>query len=72
MSDILCITLNPTLDLSNEVDRIVPTHKVRVRNQRQDVGGGGINVARWLRNWAGLRMRWFFRAAQAVLFWRRG
>lgn len=46
MSDILCITLNPTLDLSNEVDRIVPTHKVRVRNQRQDVGGGGINVAR--------------------------
>jgi 6-phosphofructokinase 2 len=46
MSDILCITLNPTLDLSNEVDRVVPTHKVRVRNQRQDVGGGGINVAR--------------------------
>ena len=46
MSSILCITLNPTLDLSNDVDRVVPTHKMRVRNQRQDVGGGGINVAR--------------------------
>ncbi|MCO5732019.1 1-phosphofructokinase family hexose kinase [Rhizobium sp. SSA_523] len=48
MSDIVCITLNPTLDLSNEVDRVVATHKMRVRNQRQDVGGGGINVARVL------------------------
>jgi 6-phosphofructokinase 2 len=46
MSSILCITLNPTLDLSNDVDRVVPTHKMRVRNQQQDVGGGGINVAR--------------------------
>lgn len=46
MSRIICITLNPTLDLSNDALRVVPTHKVRVRNQRQDVGGGGINVAR--------------------------
>ncbi|WP_137131648.1 1-phosphofructokinase family hexose kinase [Rhizobium sp. FY34] len=46
MTPILCITLNPTLDLSNDVDRVMPTHKMRVRNQRQDVGGGGINVAR--------------------------
>jgi 6-phosphofructokinase 2 len=46
MSAILCVTLNPTLDLSNDVDRVVATHKMRVRNQRQDVGGGGINVAR--------------------------
>jgi 6-phosphofructokinase 2 len=45
-TSILCITLNPTLDLSNDVTRIVPTHKMRVRNQRQEVGGGGVNVAR--------------------------
>ncbi|SIQ17164.1 6-phosphofructokinase [Rhizobium sp. RU35A] len=46
MSRIICITLNPTLDLSNDATKVVPTHKVRVRNQRQEVGGGGINVAR--------------------------
>lgn len=43
---ILTITLNPTIDLSNDVARIVPTHKMRARNQRSEVGGGGINVAR--------------------------
>ncbi|MDO1582077.1 1-phosphofructokinase family hexose kinase [Rhizobium oryzicola] len=46
MAKILSITLNPTIDLYNDADRVVPTHKVRVRDQRQEVGGGGINVAR--------------------------
>ncbi|WP_377296566.1 1-phosphofructokinase family hexose kinase [Rhizobium sp. SGZ-381] len=50
---ILCITLNPTLDLSNDVTRIVPTHKMRVRNQRQEVGGGGVNVARLIAEMGG-------------------
>jgi 6-phosphofructokinase 2 len=38
--------MNPTIDLSFEVDRIFHTHKVRGRNERHDPGGGGINVAR--------------------------
>jgi 6-phosphofructokinase 2 len=46
MAAIATLTLNPTIDLSFEVDRIFPTHKMRGRNERHDPGGGGINVAR--------------------------
>ena len=48
MTSILCVALNPSIDLSNETDRVVPTKKVRIRNQRQNIGGGGVNVARVL------------------------
>ncbi|MFN7101413.1 MAG: 1-phosphofructokinase family hexose kinase [Pseudorhizobium sp.] len=46
MASILCVALNPSIDLSNEADQVVPTKKVRIRNQRQNIGGGGVNVAR--------------------------
>jgi 6-phosphofructokinase 2 len=46
MKSIATLTLNPTVDVSFEVDRIFHTHKVRGRNERHDPGGGGINVAR--------------------------
>lgn len=46
MKSIATLTLNPTIDASYDVDRIVPTHKVRTRNERYEPGGGGINVAR--------------------------
>ncbi|MFA7603813.1 MAG: 1-phosphofructokinase family hexose kinase [Novosphingobium sp.] len=46
MKRIATLTLNPTIDASYEVDRIVPTHKVRTRHERYEAGGGGINVAR--------------------------
>lgn len=46
MASILCVALNPSIDLANETDRVVPTKKVRIRNQRQNIGGGGVNVAR--------------------------
>lgn len=46
MTGIATLTLNPALDLSFEVDRIFPTHKMRGRHERHDPGGGGINVAR--------------------------
>lgn len=46
MTSIATLTLNPTIDLSFEVDRIFHTHKIRGRNERHDPGGGGINVAR--------------------------
>lgn len=48
MTSILCVALNPSIDLSNETDQVVPTKKVRIRNQRQNIGGGGVNVARVL------------------------
>jgi len=43
------LTLNPSIDLSSDVDELQPTHKLRTRNERMDAGGGGINVARVLR-----------------------
>jgi 6-phosphofructokinase 2 len=46
MTSIATLTLNPTLDVAFEVDRVFPTHKMRGRNERHDPGGGGINVAR--------------------------
>lgn len=46
MADIATLTLNPTLDVSFEVERIAPTHKLRGDKERHDPGGGGINVAR--------------------------
>jgi hexose kinase, 1-phosphofructokinase family len=42
----LAIALNPTVDISSEVPRIFPTHKMRTENQRVHPGGGGVNVAR--------------------------
>ena len=46
MMELGTLTMNPTIDLSFEVDRVFDTHKNRGRNERHDPGGGGINVAR--------------------------
>jgi 6-phosphofructokinase 2 len=43
---ILTLTMNPSLDISVEVDRVVTTLKMRCDNERTDPGGGGINVSR--------------------------
>ncbi|MBP0593446.1 1-phosphofructokinase family hexose kinase [Paraburkholderia sp. LEh10] len=48
MIDILTVTLNPAVDLSTAVDRVVDTHKLRCEAAQRDPGGGGINVARVL------------------------
>jgi 6-phosphofructokinase 2 len=48
MTDIVTITLNPAVDISTAVDRIVDTHKLRCGPVQRDPGGGGINVARVL------------------------
>ncbi|WOH50530.1 hypothetical protein RX328_42080 [Bradyrhizobium sp. sBnM-33] len=44
MTDIVTITLNPAVDLSTAVDKIMPVAKLRGKSQRRDPGGGGINV----------------------------
>lgn len=46
MKPILTLTMNPALDVSTAVERVVATHKLRCGPARVDPGGGGVNVAR--------------------------
>ncbi len=46
MADILTVTLNPALDVSSTVPKVVPEDKLRCSEPVLDAGGGGINVAR--------------------------
>ncbi|HEX6985288.1 MAG TPA: 1-phosphofructokinase family hexose kinase, partial [Planctomycetaceae bacterium] len=46
MYDALTLTVNPCIDVSASVDRVVPEDKLRCDEPRYDPGGGGINVAR--------------------------
>ncbi len=46
MVEIVTLTMNPSIDLSVSVERVVPFHKLRCAAARRDPGGGGINVAR--------------------------
>ena len=48
MFDIATLSLNPAVDLSFEIERVFPTHKMRGSGERHDPGGGGMNVARVL------------------------
>lgn len=43
---IVTFTMNPAIDVSAAVARVVPRHKLRCTSVRRDPGGGGINVAR--------------------------
>lgn len=46
MYSIATLTMNPTVDLAYEVERVVDTHKMRATGEYYNPGGGGINVAR--------------------------
>ena len=46
MKSIATLTMNPTIDVSYDVDRMRHTHKMRTDNEWYAPGGGGINVAR--------------------------
>lgn len=48
MPAVVTVTLNPALDLTAEVDELVPYRKLRGRLVGHDPGGGGVNVARVL------------------------
>ena len=50
---ILTVTLNPAIDLFCETDVVRPTHKLRTYGEHMDPGGGGINVARVIRELGG-------------------
>lgn len=44
-ADILTVTLNPTMDVSTTVSRLLDHQKLRCSAEQEQVGGGGINVA---------------------------
>lgn len=46
MQAIATLTMNPTVDLSAEVDQVIADRKLRCEHERREPGGGGINVAR--------------------------
>jgi len=50
---ILTVTINPALDVTTSVGRVVAEHKMRCGATRLDPGGGGINVSRAIRNLGG-------------------
>ena len=53
MKTIVTLTLNPSIDGSTEADIVRPVHKIRTSDERYDPGGGGINVARVIRELGG-------------------
>lgn len=52
-TDILTITLNPSVDFSTTSESVYPEHKLRCTEPHVDPGGGGINVARAIRQLGG-------------------
>jgi 6-phosphofructokinase 2 len=49
MTQIVTLTMNPALDISTSVDKVVATHKLRCREEKTQPGGGGINISRVVR-----------------------
>jgi len=49
MTKIATLTLNPAVDVSVDVQRVEPIHKLRCTLAQREAGGGGINVARIVR-----------------------
>lgn len=49
MSSILTVTLNPCIDKSSAVDKLVPESKLRCSEVVNEAGGGGINVSKALK-----------------------
>lgn len=53
MKPIVTLTLNPAIDGACVADAVHPTHKIRTRGDQYHPGGGGINVARVIRELGG-------------------
>jgi 6-phosphofructokinase 2 len=60
MKPIVTYTLNPAIDASCEAEVVRPIHKIRTTNERYDPGGGGINVARVIRELGGDALAIYF------------
>ena len=55
---IVTVTLNPALDLSSDVEALVPNQKLRCGAPTVDPGGGGVNVSRAIRILGGESTPW--------------
>jgi 6-phosphofructokinase 2 len=53
MPTVVTLTINPTLDVNSEADHIGPEEKLRCKDARYEVGGGGLNVSRAIHNLGG-------------------
>lgn len=53
MKPIVTLTLNPAIDAACQAEKVRPIHKIRTFAERFDPGGGGINVARVIRELGG-------------------
>lgn len=53
MDTVLTLTMNPTLDIGLEIERLVAGQKLRSPTVRREPGGGGINVARGINRLGG-------------------
>jgi 6-phosphofructokinase 2 len=53
MKRIATLTMNPSIDRSTSVDRVIAEDKLRCSAPRRDPGGGGLNVSRALQNLGG-------------------
>jgi len=59
MKTIATLTMNPTIDVAYEVQRVFPTHKMRTEHEYHNPGGGGINVARVFVRLGGTAQAWY-------------
>lgn len=56
---IVTLTVNPAVDLSAQAASVQPGHKIRTFDERYDPGGGGVNVARVVRELGGQALALF-------------
>lgn len=50
---IVTLTINPAVDKSTNIDRLIPEQKLRCDTPRFDAGGGGINVSKAIKRLGG-------------------
>lgn len=53
MAHIVTLTINPAVDVAYDVDKVVPTEKLRSTGEHHNAGGGGINIARVIARFGG-------------------
>lgn len=53
MKNIVTLTINPALDVSTSVEKVIPDRKMRCSKAEREPGGGGINVSRAIKRLGG-------------------
>lgn len=56
---LVTLTLNPAVDISMTIDRLIPDHKLHCSSPRYDAGGGGINVSKAIHRLGGKSLALF-------------